>query len=296
MSGPRFSSRFAAAAVGIALATAPAANAATQVGETFTPSGTFCGGNFTSFQTNSVANSYVFPFSGVITAWRYEANATGPAGGLKLKVGRLVPPPITIRIVGESTLEIPALSTTTTFLTRVPVAADDILGTYSPSSAQCKRPATGFFRMFAGGDQALGTSTPYGNDPGNPVQLDIAATLETDSDGDGYGDETQDLCPSDASVQGACPDRANPQVVITKRPKEKTKKKRATFEFSGTDPRALAGFECSLDGAPFSSCTSPLTVTVKKGAHTFAVQAVDQAGNRGSAVTADWTVKKKRKK
>ena len=31
------------------------------------------------------------------------------------------------------------------------------------------------------------------------------ADIEPDADRDGYGDETQDLCSSDASTQGACP-------------------------------------------------------------------------------------------
>jgi hypothetical protein len=36
-------------------------------------------------------------------------------------------------------------------------------------------------------------------------RLLIGATLEPDADGDGFGDETQDQCPSSASTQGPCP-------------------------------------------------------------------------------------------
>jgi hypothetical protein len=35
--------------------------------------------------------------------------------------------------------------------------------------------------------------------------LDLSATLEPDADHDGFGDETQDQCPTNASTQGACP-------------------------------------------------------------------------------------------
>ena len=38
----------------------------------------------------------------------------------------------------------------------------------------------------------------------NAVML-ANADIEPDADKDGYGDETQDLCSSDASTQGACP-------------------------------------------------------------------------------------------
>jgi hypothetical protein len=48
----------------------------------------------------------------------------------------------------------------------------------------------------------------------------------------------------------------------------------------------------SIDGAAFAACTSPRTVNVKKGKHTFQVRAVDQAGNVGSPTK----VKKKKRK
>lgn len=35
--------------------------------------------------------------------------------------------------------------------------------------------------------------------------LALAADVETDADGDGFGDESQDACPTDATTQGACP-------------------------------------------------------------------------------------------
>jgi len=51
----------------------------------------------------------------------------------------------------------------------------------------------------------------------------------------------------------------------------------ATFEFSSTE---IATFECDLDGAGFSSCTSPKTYNgLGLGVHTFTVRAVDAVGN-----------------
>jgi hypothetical protein len=88
-----------------------------------------------------------------------------------------------------------------------------------------------------------------------------------------------------------------PDTTITKGPKDKTRKKRATFEFTGTDARAVSAFQCKLDAGPFVACTSPYRVRVKKGKHTFQVQAIDQAGNvDGSPATDTWKRKKKRKK
>ena len=126
---------------------------------------------------------------------------------------------------------------------------------------------------FAGGDPVAGDLRTL---PNPMRRANIAATLEPDADGDGFGDETQDACPTSAATNNDC---APPAATITNGPKDKTQKKRATFEFTGADARAVASFQCSLDGGTFAPCTSPRTVKVKKGKHTFQVQAVDQAGN-----------------
>jgi hypothetical protein len=91
-------------------------------------------------------------------------------------------------------------------------------------------------------------------------------------------------------------DSTLPDATITKGPKDKTKQKTATFEFIGSDARAVAGFECSLDGEAFRACSSPITYKVRKGKHTFQVQAIDTAGNVGPPATDTWTVKKKRRR
>lgn len=63
----------------------------------------------------------------------------------------------------------------------------------------------------------------------------------------------------------------------------------ASFSFSATE---TATFSCSLDGAAFSSCSSPQSYNnLSNGAHTFQVRATDAAGN-GDATPASqsWTV------
>jgi hypothetical protein len=66
---------------------------------------------------------------------------------------------------------------------------------------------------------ATGTSVPY------PVgttlsfsnlsnAIAVNAVLEADADGDGYGDESQDACPTNAAVQVACPAPPKPLVFM----------------------------------------------------------------------------------
>jgi len=86
-----------------------------------------------------------------------------------------------------------------------------------------------------------------------------------------------------------------PETQITAGPKDKTKKKQATFQFSSNEPGAA--FECALDGAAFSPCVSGQTYKVKKGKHSFQVRSTDAAGNvDASPASDDWKVKKKKRK
>ena len=65
-----------------------------------------------------------------------------------------------------------------------------------------------------------------------------------------------------------------------------------TFIFSGTDIVGVASLECSLDGTPFTPCTSPQNFAgLSLGSHTFQVQAVDTSLNTDSTPASySWTV------
>jgi hypothetical protein len=89
-------------------------------------------------------------------------------------------------------------------------------------------------------------------------------------------------------------DTEPPDTTITRQPKDKTKNKQATFEFSSSEPGS--SFQCAVDGQTLKvPCTSPYTVKVKKGKHTFRVRATDSAGNADATPASDsWKVKKKK--
>jgi hypothetical protein len=75
----------------------------------------------------------------------------------------------------------------------------------------------------------------------------------------------------------------------------KTKKKTAKVKFSFSSDVPGATFLCKLDKGAFSPCTSPKSYSVKKGKHTFSVEAVGPGGTDTSPATFSFKVKKKKK-
>jgi len=72
-------------------------------------------------------------------------------------------------------------------------------------------------------------------------------------------------------------DTTPPETTIDSGPSGTIAETTATFEFS-SEPGAH--FQCRLDNAVFTACTSPRTYSgLAAGTHTFRVQAIDRAGN-----------------
>jgi hypothetical protein len=85
-------------------------------------------------------------------------------------------------------------------------------------------------------------------------------------------------------------DTTPPDTTLTGGPSGVTASTSAAFTF--TSPEAGATFQCSLDGAPPTACSSPKPYTgLADGPHAFSVQAVDAAGNADpTPATLAWTV------
>ena len=277
-----------------------AASAAVTLGPTDTaapPDGlTGCGLDACTFvNAAGPGSTFAAPFDGVLVRWRIQTATV--VSQWQLRVVREVTPGFWTAN-GTGPLETAAPGAERTFEARLPIAAGELVAVNGPGPS-----ASGplGYRSVAGGTNrrwnpplADGSAPRASNAAGAGFIGLYNADLEPDADGDGYGDETQDCDPANAAKTTDC---APPDAQIVKGPKPKTKKKRATFEFTGSDGRAVAGFECSLDGAAFASCSPPLTVKVKKGKHSFSVRAIDASGNvDASPATYAWKVKKKRKK
>ena len=274
------------------LVAAPSAHAATvTVGEANPAAdpGGDCG-LCTMLQTSTAATSpsYVVPQGAqpwVLTSFSTRENGTAavnfrlllaePAGGSNYT--------LRFRSSGQPTIP----NTLNTYILRIPVQPGWILGLDTGSNGGTGRDAGPGDVGHVYTNTAVGTTAATGM-AFNGTLLNIQATLESDCDADGLGDDTQD---ADIS---SCDPGGGPDTTITKGPKAKTRKKKAKFKF--TSPTAGATFECSLDGKPYEPCTSPEKLRVKRGKHSFEVRALAAGLTDATPASDKWKVKRKRKK
>ncbi len=146
----------------------------------------------------------VAPISGVLTQWRVNfppESELFPAQTLKI-----------VRPAGGNQYTVIAeangsiVSGKNVFPARIPIQAGDILGLSGGAplgGLVCAGGSGGRIGQFAGQPTVGSTNAYLEIEVGATV--DVVGAIEPDADGDGYGDETQDLCPQSAALQTACP-------------------------------------------------------------------------------------------
>jgi len=62
------------------------------------------------------------------------------------------------------------------------------------------------------------------------------------------------------------------------------------FDFAFSGPVAgISGYQCSLNGASYTTCTSPSTIIAPYAGNSFSVRWIDALGNHSAARTTSWT-------
>jgi hypothetical protein len=209
--------------------------------------------------------------------------------------------------------------------TRVPIEQGDFVGLDIPSG-----PGVFYGTAIPGSTYYDLANTSDGGSVGKTTALDkqifYNADIERDADGDGYGDETQDLCPTDATRQTLCAstdDTTPPSVsgftvspkrfkvagkgtVISKKTASGTKFKLKTSDTAGVTftvyrvvkkklHKVHAFIRPANNGKHSFSYSGRYRVKSKTrklsaGSYKVTVTAVDLAGNRSSKRTASFTV------
>jgi hypothetical protein len=149
------------------------------------------------------------PYDGVVVRWR--ALAVGPAA---LFVGRYTNDDTVLRTATSDFANPTSISTPEAFPTRLPITAGERVGIMIDDATQIvgRGGVTGtdtdFFESFPS------TTTPtLADTTDGVVEVAYNADVEPDADGDGYGDETQDGCPTNAATQSPCPISPAPPAV-----------------------------------------------------------------------------------
>ena len=161
-------------------------------------------------QTGERSGTYAVPAGyGVITAWRHSTGTT--PGDLTLKVYRPTAAPGQFLVVAADPRTAVA-GTVHTFPERIPVRPGDRIGisTTTVEVAYLTSDPADLMSVFdlEAPDPPVGSTATVDGAPFVGYKVDVSARLETDADGDGFGDVTQDGCPTNAGTQGACPPAA----------------------------------------------------------------------------------------
>jgi hypothetical protein len=127
--------------------------------------------------------------AGVVTKWFTRAGA-GAGQSMRLVIVRGSDPNYTV--VGESLVESIAPSAFNSFVTRIPVAADDQLAVSGPGP--CFQARSGESVRYCNNCNAGPGAGLTTTDLLQEVRLNVSAYIEPDADGDGWGDESQDNC------------------------------------------------------------------------------------------------------
>ena len=213
---------------------------------------------------------YVVPADGVITSWTSSLEGTvafstfRPGAG----AGEFTRTGADTRTVGGMT---------TSFPVRMAVLAGDRIGLQNPPGISNCYSETGNSADMSGvaGSAPIGTPTTFS--PTSPYRLNLSAVVELDADGDGYGDDSQDGCPSDATTQGPCPDVTPPETTITKEPRNRSSKSNVKYKFSSSEPGST--FDARSTRSPSSPAPHRRRSRLNQGKHKFLVRAIDAAGN-----------------
>jgi hypothetical protein len=182
------------------------AGAAIQLGQTSANNPVVCNQTFNQVQRAATTANYQVPVpGGVITSWSHRGVTPAPAGSGRLQIWDSTGGN-NFTLIGRSELETFSAGLVTTFLTRIPVDPGDQLGLRNAE------PTTGCGRITVASDViGLESSTtdpaPGDERPLNAIAsrlINVAAVLEPDGDGDGFGDETQDACLGEAGPNSGC--------------------------------------------------------------------------------------------
>jgi hypothetical protein len=185
---------------GAAVAVA-AAGSSTELGGTSTAFAVSVNSPMVQFSTTPGTVSYTAP-DGVLTSWRYHSGSVG--GTLRLMLFKPGTAPHVYEAVAASGTKNIAANTGNDFKERIPVKQGYVLGVADQTVGNIGMTTVSSSDVMDGlpaGVQVGQTVTATGPFAAREA---VAATVESDADGDGFGDVSQDQCPTQKATHDAC--------------------------------------------------------------------------------------------
>jgi hypothetical protein len=260
------------------------------------------------------------PGDGVVTRWAVRSMS----GPIQLRVLRPAPGNAfhDVGSSGQVTAVGPGVQT---FSTRIAIRAGDYVGVDALAGAFLAYRAApgGMIGDYYPGRLPDGATSPLTNGTVADYEVLLSVDVEPDADGDGFGDETQDGCPTDPTTHDTCPDRTAPTTSLGGAPKQNIVRQKAvivtaqaseaaTLDATGTirvrgrrglleltpaSASAAAGAEVSLELKLPETTLRLVRRALRKGRRveaTVSVSVRDAAGNEGGPV--ETTVRAKRRR
>ena len=155
------------------------------------------------------------PIDGVLTSARIKTNG----GATTVDVRVLRPDPVLpsnfLNVGPEIPISVPDVATSSTGVISEATGLHHRMNAHDRLGIGWNQPSTLLNFGWMNGSSAC--ASRQGSNGGHPVdttvqydttscnlQVLVQGTIETDADHDGYGDDTQDQCPTDASTHGPC--------------------------------------------------------------------------------------------
>jgi hypothetical protein len=170
------------------------------------------------------------PLTGVVTRLRLVSanNAAAPMAF------RIITPTNAATATGGPSLTHTPTAGLNVLQTRLPIRISDVIGVDCCATAGAAHQfwvaampgGVSVFGGFGGGPIPNGGSSNSDSSFLGTEML-VNADVEADADGDGFGDESQDLCPTDAATQSTCPPVAKKRSTCNPKKKKKRKKGKA---------------------------------------------------------------------
>jgi hypothetical protein len=227
----------------------------------------------------------------VIASWSHRANSA-VGRDLGVRVWRATATVGSYTLVAGGSLRVLTPGGINTFRERIPVGGGDLLGLRvgAGGGAACE------FTAAAGNSVRYGVAASEpppgwtGTLPSTlaPRRLNVTARLEADADADGYGDETQDLCPGRAGASSGCPSGNSGQPQDKTRPTVKLRFRRDSIR------DGHIGLWVTASEAVRVTARGTVRISLRSSAHRLRTTAANAAANRRVRLSLRMTANTKR--